>query len=236
MSVEYEKAPCAQISKQFAKDYIDCDRRYDYGGYKYDGPFRRLAENSFRISPLKAGDMGLNIRCAKEFLIPDFLDALADLGVAGLNNSEYVVADACRTSNRFCTSARPPNSLIRTRRSARYHGCHRGGGWILLPKQPGWRNVTVILCAGKMRCGAMKKFDSSRRATKLIIMAQCWTSRNIEIDVITCLRTKAQVLLAIHSNCKSWRVVCSSRTDSVRYCVELALPTSASSCDLLRIL
>jgi len=31
--VESDKAACAQISKQFGKDYFDGDRRYGYGGY-----------------------------------------------------------------------------------------------------------------------------------------------------------------------------------------------------------
>ncbi len=29
--VEYDKATCAQISKQFGKDYFDGDRQYGYG-------------------------------------------------------------------------------------------------------------------------------------------------------------------------------------------------------------
>ena len=42
--VEFDKAACAQISKQFGKDYFDGERQYGYGGYKYDGRWRPFAE------------------------------------------------------------------------------------------------------------------------------------------------------------------------------------------------
>src|SRR6058998_3062377 len=67
--VEFDKAACAQISKQFGKDYFDGDRQYGYGGYKYDGRWRPFAENLIAHYALKAGDKVLDIGCAKGFLV-----------------------------------------------------------------------------------------------------------------------------------------------------------------------
>src|SRR6266498_1340967 len=92
--VEFDKAACAQISKQFGKDYFDGDRQYGYGGYKYDGRWRPFAEKLIDHYGLKAGDKVLDIGCAKGFLVHDFLRALPGLEVAGLDVSEYAIANA----------------------------------------------------------------------------------------------------------------------------------------------
>jgi hypothetical protein len=42
--VEYDKAECAAISKKFGQEYFDGDRKYGYGGFRYDGRWRPFAE------------------------------------------------------------------------------------------------------------------------------------------------------------------------------------------------
>ena len=83
-----------EISRQFGKDYFDGDRRYGYGGYKYDGRWRPFAERLISHYGLKPGDKVLDIGCAKGFLVHDFLSALPGLEVAGLDISEYAIAHA----------------------------------------------------------------------------------------------------------------------------------------------
>src|SRR5438445_5257486 len=92
--VEFDKAACAQISKQFGKDYFDGDRQYGYGGYKYDGRWRPFAEKLIDHYGLKAGDKVLDIGCAKGFLVKDFRQALPGLEAVGLDISEYAIANA----------------------------------------------------------------------------------------------------------------------------------------------
>jgi protein-L-isoaspartate(D-aspartate) O-methyltransferase len=92
--VEFDKAACAQISKQFGNDYFDGDRQYGYGGYKYDGRWRPFAEKLIDHYGLKAGDKVLDIGCAKGFLVHDFRQALPGLEAVGLDISEYAIANA----------------------------------------------------------------------------------------------------------------------------------------------
>ncbi|HYT60264.1 MAG TPA: class I SAM-dependent methyltransferase [Haliangiales bacterium] len=92
--VEYDKAACAQISKRFGQEYFDGDRRYGYGGYKYDGRWRPFAEKLISHYGLKPGDKVLDIGCAKGFLVHEFLHALPGLEVAGLDVSDYAIANA----------------------------------------------------------------------------------------------------------------------------------------------
>ena len=42
--VEYDKAECSEVAIQYGKDYWDGDRKYAYGGYKYAGRQRAIAE------------------------------------------------------------------------------------------------------------------------------------------------------------------------------------------------
>ena len=35
--VEHDKAESATVARQWGRDYWDGDRRYGYGGYRYDG-------------------------------------------------------------------------------------------------------------------------------------------------------------------------------------------------------
>jgi len=92
--LEADKAACAQISKQFGKDYFDGDRKYGYGGYKYDGRWRPLAEKLIAHYGLQPGHKVLDIGCGKGFLVYDFMQALPGLEVAGVDISEYAIANA----------------------------------------------------------------------------------------------------------------------------------------------
>ena len=99
--VESDKAACAQISKQFGKDYFDGDRRYGYGGYQYDGRWRPFAEKLIAHYGLKSGGKVLDIGCAKGFLLQDFIHALPGLEVAGLDVSDYAIANAMPKVKQF---------------------------------------------------------------------------------------------------------------------------------------
>ena len=92
--IESDKAACAEISKQFGKDYFDGDRKYGYGGYKYDGRWRPFAEKLISHYGLKPGHKVLDIGCGKGFLVYDFMKALPGLEVAGIDISEYAIANA----------------------------------------------------------------------------------------------------------------------------------------------
>ncbi len=92
--VEDDKADCAAVARQWGADYWDGDRRYGYGGYRYDGRWRPIAEDIARHYGLKAGDRVLDVGCGKAFLLYELSQAVPGLEVAGIDVSAYALAHA----------------------------------------------------------------------------------------------------------------------------------------------
>lgn len=92
--VDHDKAECATIAKQWGFDYWDGDRRFGYGGMRYDGRWRPIAEDIARHYGLKAGDKVLDIGCGKAFLLYELSQAVPGLEVTGLDISQYGVDNA----------------------------------------------------------------------------------------------------------------------------------------------
>lgn len=92
--VEHDKAACAEVAIQYGKDYWDGDRRYGYGGYKYDGRWLPIAKEIAEHYQLKAEDKILDVGCGKAFLLYEFTRAVPGVAVAGLDISEYAIANA----------------------------------------------------------------------------------------------------------------------------------------------
>lgn len=92
--VEHDKAECAAVAKQWGQDYWDGDRRFGYGGYRYDGRWRPIAEDIAAHYHLKSGDRVLDVGCGKAFLLYELTQAVPGLVVAGLDISQYGVANA----------------------------------------------------------------------------------------------------------------------------------------------
>lgn len=92
--VEHDKAKCAAIAKQWGRDYWDGERQYGYGGYKYDGRWRVVAEAMTAHYGLKAGDRILDIGCGKGYLLYEFTHVLPGVTVAGIDISEYAIEHA----------------------------------------------------------------------------------------------------------------------------------------------
>lgn len=89
-----DKAACAEVAKQFGRDYWDGDRKYGYGGYHYDGRWRPVAEAMARHYKLKAGDRILDVGCGKGYLLYEFTQAVPGVEVAGLDISSYAIENA----------------------------------------------------------------------------------------------------------------------------------------------
>jgi SAM-dependent methyltransferase len=91
---ENDKAACAEIAGRFGQDYWDGERKYGYGGYRYDGRWLPVAEAFARHYKLKAGDRVLDIGCGKGFLLHELTRAVPGLQVQGIDISDYAVANA----------------------------------------------------------------------------------------------------------------------------------------------
>lgn len=91
---EFPKAQAAKVAKQFGYDYWDGDRQYGYGGYRYDGRWRVVAEALVQHYKLKPGDHVLDVGCGKAFLLYDLKQALPGIHVSGIDISEYAIRHA----------------------------------------------------------------------------------------------------------------------------------------------
>lgn len=92
--IQGDKAHCAAISKQFGFEYWDGDRKYGYGGYRYDGRWRPVAEAMALHYELQPGARILDVGCGKGFLMHDFMQAVPGARVSGIDISEYAIANA----------------------------------------------------------------------------------------------------------------------------------------------
>lgn len=79
------------VSKRYGFDYFDGDRKYGYGGYRYDGRWVPVARDvilSYRLMP---GSRVLDVGCAKGYLVHDLTVVAPRVEAFGLDVSEYAV-------------------------------------------------------------------------------------------------------------------------------------------------
>ncbi len=92
--VEHDKAECAEVAIQYGKDYWDGDRKYGYGGYKYDGRWKVVAQAMADHYKLKPGSRILDVGCGKGFLLYEFTQVVPGAQVAGVDISAYGIEHA----------------------------------------------------------------------------------------------------------------------------------------------
>ena len=91
---EFPKAEAAKLAKLFARDYWDGDRQTGYGGMRYDGRWRVVAEAMAKRYGLQAGQRVLDVGCGKGFLLYELAQVVPGLEVRGLDISAYAVEHA----------------------------------------------------------------------------------------------------------------------------------------------
>lgn len=91
---EHDKAACAIRAKEWGYDYWDGDRRYGFGGYRYDGRWRPVAESIANHYQLQPGSRVLDVGCGKAFLLYELTQVVPDLEVVGIDVSEYGIEHA----------------------------------------------------------------------------------------------------------------------------------------------
>ncbi len=88
---EFPKAEAAKIARQFGKDYWDGDRTVGYGGMRYDGRWRVVAETMAKHYGIKSRDRILDVGCGKGFLLYDFTQVVPGVEVRGIDISTYAI-------------------------------------------------------------------------------------------------------------------------------------------------
>ena len=91
---EFPKAEAAKVAKKFDAEYWDGDRKFGYGGYKYDGRYRQVAEAMAHHYGLKPGASILDVGCGKAFLLYEFTQAVPGVKVQGIDISRYGIEHA----------------------------------------------------------------------------------------------------------------------------------------------
>jgi len=91
---EFPKAEAAKIAGLWGRDYWDGDRKFGYGGMRYEGRWRAVAEAMVKHYDLKPGDRILDVGCGKAFLLYDFTQARPGIEVRGLDISGYAIENS----------------------------------------------------------------------------------------------------------------------------------------------
>lgn len=91
---QHDKAACAEVAKRWDRDYWDGERQYGYGGYRYDGRWRVVAEEMASHYGLTAASRILDVGCGKAFLLYEFTQVVPGISVAGVDISHYAIENA----------------------------------------------------------------------------------------------------------------------------------------------
>ncbi len=89
-----DKVRCMLKAKEYEFDYWDGDRRYGYGGYKYDGRWKPVAQQFIDHYKLGPTAKILDVGCGKAHLLHEIKQLLPDAEVAGFEISRHGLADA----------------------------------------------------------------------------------------------------------------------------------------------
>ena len=79
-------------AKEYGFDYWDGDRRFGYGGYKYDGRQKVIAEALIKRYNLQPDARILDVGCGKGFLLYEFQKLLPEAELWGMDISKYAIS------------------------------------------------------------------------------------------------------------------------------------------------
>ena len=89
-----DKVYCMKKAKEYEFDYWDGDRRYGYGGYKYDGRWREIALDLIEQYNLKDGCSILDVGCGKAFSLYELKQLLPNAKIRGFDISKHAIKNA----------------------------------------------------------------------------------------------------------------------------------------------
>jgi SAM-dependent methyltransferase len=89
-----DKVHCMLKAKEYEYDYWDGDRRYGYGGYKYDGRWKPVAQQFIDIYGLNNNSKVLDVGCGKAHIIHEMKQLLPGAEIIGFDISKHGLATA----------------------------------------------------------------------------------------------------------------------------------------------
>lgn len=82
------------LANKFGREYFDGTREQGYGGYIYDGRWKKIALRAQQRYDLKRHSCVLDIGCAKGFFVHDLMHEIPGLDAFGVDVSDYAIAKA----------------------------------------------------------------------------------------------------------------------------------------------
>ena len=89
-----DKVEAMEVALRYGPEYWDGDRRYGYGGYRYDGRWRPVAEKLIETYGLGETARVLDVGCGKAHLLYELQQLLPQAEVVGFDVSEHALATA----------------------------------------------------------------------------------------------------------------------------------------------
>ncbi len=81
-----------QLARKFGKDFFDGDRKYGYGGFKYNEKYwTEVVKDFINYYKLTNGSKVLDLGCAKGYMLYDIKRQFPDIEVYGIDISEYAI-------------------------------------------------------------------------------------------------------------------------------------------------
>jgi len=94
------------IARQFGKEFFDGDRKYGYGGYKYNPRFWQPVIPTFKkYWNLNSSSSILDVGCGKGFMLYDFLQLIPGIKLRGIDISEYAIENSVSEVKKFVSIA-----------------------------------------------------------------------------------------------------------------------------------
>jgi len=89
-----DKIACMDVARRYDREFWDGDRRYGYGGYRYDGRWKVVAEELIRIYGLGPDARILDVGCGKGFLLYELQQLLPQAEITGFDISIYAIENS----------------------------------------------------------------------------------------------------------------------------------------------
>lgn len=86
-----DKVHCMEVARQYGEAFFDGERRYGFGGYRYDGRWLPVAEAMVKAYNLPPNARILEAGCGKGYLLYEFTRVLPQCTVEGFDISAYAV-------------------------------------------------------------------------------------------------------------------------------------------------
>lgn len=89
-----DKVACMLKAKEYGFDYWDGDRRFGYGGYKYDGRWKPVAQQLIKSYGLTDDSKILDIGCGKAHILYELSLLLPEAEIRGFDISRHGIETA----------------------------------------------------------------------------------------------------------------------------------------------